>query len=127
MFNKGKHIYVCMYRLREYVQDGVMELFHVSTSEQVADMFTKALPSEMLKKHHLVFAGADDITVKKARAGWISMFGTKPDGPHKQNCGRGWSRVELPTTTWSITPTRTPGLRTRSLSWCDSRMRVLGQ
>eukprot|EP00961_Rhodomonas_salina_P014732 197601-Rhodomonas_salina.1 len=72
MFNKGKHIDVRVYRLREYVQDGVMELFHVSTSEQVADMFTKALPSETLKKHRLVFAGADDITVKKAGAGWIS-------------------------------------------------------
>eukprot|EP00961_Rhodomonas_salina_P170973 2305128-Rhodomonas_salina.1 len=54
-----------------------MELFHVSTSEQVADMFTKELPSETLKKHHRVFAGADDITVKKAGAGWTSRFGTK--------------------------------------------------
>eukprot|EP00961_Rhodomonas_salina_P185252 2501373-Rhodomonas_salina.1 len=27
-------------------------------------MFTKALPSETLKKHRQVFAGADDVTVK---------------------------------------------------------------
>eukprot|EP00961_Rhodomonas_salina_P167402 2255804-Rhodomonas_salina.1 len=41
-----------------------MELYHVSTTEQVADMFTKALQSETLKKHHQVSAGADDVTVK---------------------------------------------------------------
>lgn len=41
-----------------------MELYHVSTTEQVADMFTKALPSETLKKQHQVFARADDVTVK---------------------------------------------------------------
>eukprot|EP00961_Rhodomonas_salina_P183695 2479514-Rhodomonas_salina.1 len=64
MFNKGKHIDVQVYRLCEFVQDGVMELYHVSTTEQVADMFTKALPSETLKKHHQVLAGADNVTVK---------------------------------------------------------------
>eukprot|EP00961_Rhodomonas_salina_P299729 3939163-Rhodomonas_salina.1 len=53
MFNKGKHIDVRVYRLREFVQDGVMELYHVSTTEQVADMFTKALQSETLKKHSI--------------------------------------------------------------------------
>eukprot|EP00961_Rhodomonas_salina_P256925 3471701-Rhodomonas_salina.1 len=37
MFNKGKHIDVRVYRLREFVQDGVMELYHVSTTEQAAD------------------------------------------------------------------------------------------
>eukprot|EP00961_Rhodomonas_salina_P131564 1770709-Rhodomonas_salina.1 len=60
IFNKGKHINVQVYCLCEFVQDGVMELYHVSTTEQVADMFTKALPSETLKKHCQVFAGADD-------------------------------------------------------------------
>eukprot|EP00961_Rhodomonas_salina_P259571 3507430-Rhodomonas_salina.3 len=51
--NKGKHI-----------NDGVMELYHVLTTEQAADMFTKALPSEPLKKHRQVFAGANDITIR---------------------------------------------------------------
>eukprot|EP00961_Rhodomonas_salina_P250785 3390145-Rhodomonas_salina.1 len=34
MFNKGKHIDVHVYLLREFVQDGIMELFHVSTHDQ---------------------------------------------------------------------------------------------
>eukprot|EP00961_Rhodomonas_salina_P213367 2881690-Rhodomonas_salina.1 len=34
MFNKGKHINVHVYWLREFVQDGIMELFHVSTHDQ---------------------------------------------------------------------------------------------
>eukprot|EP00961_Rhodomonas_salina_P279298 3773169-Rhodomonas_salina.1 len=64
MFNKGKHINVRVYRLRKFVQDCVMELYHVSTTEQVTDMFTKALPSETLKKHCQVFTGADNVMVK---------------------------------------------------------------
>eukprot|EP00961_Rhodomonas_salina_P017009 228881-Rhodomonas_salina.1 len=57
MFNKGKHIDVLVYLLREFVQDGIMELFHVSTNEQAADLFTKSLPSPALQKHHTVLSG----------------------------------------------------------------------
>eukprot|EP00961_Rhodomonas_salina_P092226 1241102-Rhodomonas_salina.1 len=57
MYNKGKHIDVRVYRLREFVQDSVMELFHISTAEQAADMFTKSLPSPALEKHQSVFSG----------------------------------------------------------------------
>eukprot|EP00961_Rhodomonas_salina_P215925 2917039-Rhodomonas_salina.1 len=72
MFNKGKHIDVRVYYLREVVQDWIMELFHVSTHDQVADVFTKLLPSEVLKKHCVVLSGADDITI---RAPESSVFG----------------------------------------------------
>eukprot|EP00961_Rhodomonas_salina_P042161 566692-Rhodomonas_salina.1 len=44
MFHKGKHIDVSVYRLREFVQDGIMELYHVPMHEQAADCFTKSLP-----------------------------------------------------------------------------------
>eukprot|EP00961_Rhodomonas_salina_P016356 220037-Rhodomonas_salina.2 len=39
MFHKGKHIDVTVqvYHLREFVQDGIMELYHVSTHQQAAD------------------------------------------------------------------------------------------
>eukprot|EP00961_Rhodomonas_salina_P099723 1341275-Rhodomonas_salina.1 len=48
MFNKGKHIDVRVYHLREFkfVQDGIMELYPVSTHQQAADCLTKSLPSE---------------------------------------------------------------------------------
>eukprot|EP00961_Rhodomonas_salina_P015305 205443-Rhodomonas_salina.1 len=46
MFHKGKHIDVRVYRLREFVQEGIMELYHVPTHEQAADCFTTSLPSE---------------------------------------------------------------------------------
>eukprot|EP00961_Rhodomonas_salina_P289923 3917662-Rhodomonas_salina.1 len=49
MFHKGKHIDVRVYRLREFVQDGIMELYHVQTHEQAADCFTKSLPSDVLR------------------------------------------------------------------------------
>eukprot|EP00961_Rhodomonas_salina_P189770 2560250-Rhodomonas_salina.1 len=60
MFNKGKHIDVRVYWLREFVQDGIMELFHVSTHDQAADCLTKSLPSEALNRHRIVIAGRDD-------------------------------------------------------------------
>lgn len=64
MFNKGKHIDVRVYCLREFVQNGIMELYHVSTHQQAADCLTKSLPSEVLKKHLILLAGADDIAAR---------------------------------------------------------------
>eukprot|EP00961_Rhodomonas_salina_P079845 1073047-Rhodomonas_salina.1 len=60
MFHKGKHIDVRVYRLREFVQDSIMELYHVQTHGQAADCFTKSLPSEVLKKHWTLLAGAEE-------------------------------------------------------------------
>mmetsp|Transcript_16551 Transcript_16551/g.39605 ORF Transcript_16551/g.39605 Transcript_16551/m.39605 type:complete len:200 (-) Transcript_16551:333-932(-) len=60
MFHKGKHINVRVYRLREFVQDCIMELYHVPTHEQAADCFTKSLASEVLKKHLTLLAGAEE-------------------------------------------------------------------
>eukprot|EP00961_Rhodomonas_salina_P186878 2523330-Rhodomonas_salina.1 len=60
MFNKGKHIDVKVYRLRELVQDGIMELFHILTHDQAADCLTKSLQSEALNRHRIVITGSDD-------------------------------------------------------------------
>eukprot|EP00961_Rhodomonas_salina_P051801 695261-Rhodomonas_salina.1 len=60
MFHKGKHINLCVYRLLEFVQDCIMELYHVPMHEQAADCFTKSLPSEVLKKHRTLLAGAEE-------------------------------------------------------------------
>jgi hypothetical protein len=59
MYNKGKHIDTRVYRLREFVQDGVVELYHVGTNEQAADIFTKSLPSDAVRRHRKTLAGGD--------------------------------------------------------------------
>eukprot|EP00961_Rhodomonas_salina_P024877 335118-Rhodomonas_salina.1 len=51
MYHKSKHIDVRVYKLREFVRDGVMTLHHVPTNEQVADVLTKSLPSPAFVKH----------------------------------------------------------------------------
>ena len=59
MYNKCKHIYTRVYRLREFVQDGVVELYHVRTNDQAADIFTKSLPSDVVRRHCKTLAGGD--------------------------------------------------------------------
>eukprot|EP00253_Pinus_taeda_P026032 PITA_26032 len=41
---KSKHIEIKYHFIRDYVQKGVVKLEYISTNEQVADIFTKALP-----------------------------------------------------------------------------------
>eukprot|EP00961_Rhodomonas_salina_P067311 903967-Rhodomonas_salina.2 len=60
MYNKGKDIDVRVYKLREFVEDGVMELYHVPTDVQVADCMTKALPAEVLRRHRSIMSGCGD-------------------------------------------------------------------
>eukprot|EP00961_Rhodomonas_salina_P127762 1722481-Rhodomonas_salina.5 len=71
MFHKDKHINVRVYRLREFVQDGIMELYYVSTHEQAADCLTKSLPSEVLRKHRVLISGTDEINTVEPRVGII--------------------------------------------------------
>eukprot|EP00961_Rhodomonas_salina_P008436 114884-Rhodomonas_salina.2 len=51
MYHKAKAIDTRVYRLREFVADGVMELYYVATADQAADCFTKSLPSEAVRRH----------------------------------------------------------------------------
>eukprot|EP00961_Rhodomonas_salina_P028554 385193-Rhodomonas_salina.1 len=60
MYNKGKHIDVRVYHLREFVQDGVMELYHIPTNVQVADCMTKSLLAEALLRHREIMSGSKD-------------------------------------------------------------------
>mmetsp|Transcript_49639 Transcript_49639/g.101360 ORF Transcript_49639/g.101360 Transcript_49639/m.101360 type:complete len:638 (-) Transcript_49639:44-1957(-) len=57
MYHKSKHINVRVYRLREFVQDGILELYHVASSEQAADLLTKSLPSPAASKHRETITG----------------------------------------------------------------------
>eukprot|EP00253_Pinus_taeda_P032189 PITA_32189 len=42
--DRSKHIEIKYHFIRDYVQKGVIKLEYISTNEQVADIFTKALP-----------------------------------------------------------------------------------
>ena len=57
MYHKSKHIDVSVYKLREFVRDGEMVLYHVGTNEQVADALTKSLPSATFIKHRNYMLG----------------------------------------------------------------------
>eukprot|EP00961_Rhodomonas_salina_P014546 195263-Rhodomonas_salina.1 len=59
MYHKAKAIDTRVYRLREFVQDGVMELYYVATSDQVADCFTKSLPSDAVRRHRTTISGSE--------------------------------------------------------------------
>ena len=58
MYNKGKHIDVRVYRLREFVEEGTMELYYIASNDQVADCLTKSLPSDAVRRHRDVMGGA---------------------------------------------------------------------
>jgi hypothetical protein len=45
-----KHIDVRYHFVRYYIAKKLIELFHVPTAENIADIFTKALPPEVFKK-----------------------------------------------------------------------------
>ena len=46
MYTKTKHIAIKYHYLRELVQEKIVKMEYVNTKEQLADIFTKALPRE---------------------------------------------------------------------------------
>jgi hypothetical protein len=51
MHHKSKHIDVRVYKLRELVNDGTMELYQVASADQTADALTKSVSAELLRRH----------------------------------------------------------------------------
>lgn len=49
--SRTKHIHTRYHFLRGCVSDNVVNLFHVSTTEMLADMFTKGLSRTLLERH----------------------------------------------------------------------------
>jgi Reverse transcriptase (RNA-dependent DNA polymerase) len=54
---RTKHINLHKYFARQHVADGTVRLVHCPTSEQRADLFTKALPKATVKEHTKVIMG----------------------------------------------------------------------
>ena len=57
MYHKSKSIDVRVYRLHEFVKDGVLELYYVPSEDQAADVFTKLLPAPAVARHHATITG----------------------------------------------------------------------
>lgn len=47
---RTKHIEADCHQVRDAVQDGTIATHHISTKDQVADLFTKALPRPMFER-----------------------------------------------------------------------------
>jgi hypothetical protein len=50
---RTKHINIKYHFFRQYVQDGTLQVQHISGDDQAADILTKPLNYETFTKHHL--------------------------------------------------------------------------
>ena len=54
---RTKHINIKYHHFRQHVQDGTITVQHITTEEQVADIFTKPLPEKAFRKHRRSIMG----------------------------------------------------------------------
>jgi hypothetical protein len=54
---RTKHLAIRLFHFLSYVQSGAIEIVHVSTKEQIADMLTKALPLDQFRKLRKLLLG----------------------------------------------------------------------
>ena len=54
---RTKHINVCYHHFRERVRHGKIKIFPISTNDQIADLFTKALAQNTFVKHRTHMCG----------------------------------------------------------------------
>ena len=47
---RTKHLAVRLHHFRDHIKRGDITVEHISTKEQIADMFTKPLPRDQFKK-----------------------------------------------------------------------------
>ena len=55
--DRSKHIDYRVHTLRERVKDGIFRLIDCSTTDMLADIFTKNLPAQDFARHRTVMSG----------------------------------------------------------------------
>jgi hypothetical protein len=48
---RTKHVDVCYHFVQEFVEDGIVKIIFVKSAENKADIFTKNVQEELMKKH----------------------------------------------------------------------------
>jgi hypothetical protein len=54
---KKKHNSICYHRVREAIAAGILRLTHITSTQNLADMFTKPLPAVVLQRllQHILY------------------------------------------------------------------------
>ena len=77
---RTKHIEVHYHFIRERVLDGAIDLTYVRTDEQVADIFTKALGAEKLRRQFRAMLGVQEMALSLRGSVEISSSSHGPPG-----------------------------------------------
>jgi hypothetical protein len=74
---RTKHINTKYHHFRKYIFDKQIQVQHVSTQEQIADIFTKNLPESTFIKFRDQLLGWIDSTSNNSRQGSVGLIGTQ--------------------------------------------------
>ena len=58
----SKHIDTRIWKLKEYVQNGILKLVKIGTADQMADFLTKALPGPAVERARAYVSGAGRVS-----------------------------------------------------------------
>ncbi|GJW86882.1 retrovirus-related pol polyprotein from transposon TNT 1-94 [Tanacetum coccineum] len=72
---RSKHIDVRFHFIREQIRNGEVQLIHVASRDQVADIFTKALPTELFNYFKMKLGIKDGVTPPKLVAAEMMFRG----------------------------------------------------
>ena len=67
--NRTKHIGVRYHFVRDYIEDGIVQIKFVRSKENSADMFTKNLPKELYHKHRKNVMDQDQVEIMNLSIG----------------------------------------------------------
>ena len=60
---RSKHIDICFHFIQDHVKEGSVELLHMASQDQVADIFTKPLSKVLFDKYKKMIGMTDDRSI----------------------------------------------------------------